>query len=100
MDRAGQISETFNSVRDVVLEKNKRYGDSVLVPLGIFANDARMGSIEIDAAEKGILVRLDDKLGRVRNSDTIRANDIHDLMGYLGLLCIKKGYEDASEEID
>lgn len=71
-------------------EKNRRYGNSALVPLeGIKYS-----------AEDGIKIRLVDKLKRVINSDDLRKNDIVDIMGYLTLLCITKEWTDFNELID
>lgn len=39
----------------------------------------------------GICCRLDDKLMRVKNADSLRTNDICDLIGYLNLLLISIG---------
>lgn len=87
----GSITAVFNGLRDVVLEKNRRYGDSALAPLKIFAKGDSV---------QGILVRLDDKLSRVRNSDTLRKNDVADIVGYLALLCVAEGWTDFRELVD
>ena len=86
-----KIESVFNSIRDLVLEKNKRYGDIALTPLNIFSN---LNSTE------GILQRLDDKLSRVKNSTELRKNDIADIVGYLSLLCVSKEWLDFKEFID
>jgi len=91
MDRAGQISETFNSLRDVVLEKNKRYGDSALNPIGIFSKGDAIAAL---------CCRLDDKISRVKNSEELRKNDLADVCGYIVLLCIANGWTDFSELVD
>jgi len=66
----------------LLLEKNKKYGDSALTPSRIFS--------KCDAVEQ-ILVRIDDKLSRIQNGDGLLAKDedvLMDLMGYLVLLKI------------
>ena len=63
--------------------KNEKYGDSALNPTLIFS--------KADASD-GILIRLDDKMSRIMNSDELRQNDIWDVMGYLVLLSISKGW--------
>ena len=78
-------------MRDLVLEKNKRYGDSALSPLGCFS--------KLDG-EQGIRIRLDDKLKRIANSGELRKNDIADLIGYLSLLCVSRGWTDFTDLID
>ena len=75
----------------LVLEKNKRYGNSALNPLNIFSELS---------AEEGIRVRLDDKLSRIRNSEELRKNDVADIMGYLILLSLANNWEDFSDLID
>ena len=84
-----RIIEVANSVRDLLLEKNKAYGNSALEPLGIFAQGS---------AVDNLCSRIDDKLARIKNvglndntEDTVR-----DLVGYLILLIIalEEQYED------
>ena len=89
--RAEEITAVFNGIRDLVLEKNKRYGDSALSPIHVFN--------KLDA-ESSIRIRLDDKLGRVKNSDELRQNDISDCVGYLALLCVEKGWTNWQQFID
>jgi hypothetical protein len=48
----------------------------------------------------GLLVRLDDKISRIRNSDVLRKNDVSDLIGYAKLLCVKMGWTDFDDLID
>ena len=83
-----KISQVYDSLKDVVLYKNTMYGNSALEPLGIFAKDGSTSSI---------LVRLDDKLQRIKNGSEIRKNDIADMIGYLSLLCVDKDWVDFSE---
>jgi hypothetical protein len=62
-----KITQVFNSMRDVVIEKNKRYGDAALTPKKIFS--------KLEPGE-GIKVRIDDKLSRIlHNQGEIRKND-------------------------
>lgn len=86
-----QIAQIFDSLREVVLEKNRRYGDSALVPIGVF-NKA--------GPELSILARLDDKLGRVVNSPEPAKNDVADIIGYLVLYATVKGWHDFSDQLD
>ena len=51
-------------------------------------------------SEDSIYQRLDDKLSRIKNSDEPMKNDVFDLIGYLILLCVKKGWTDFTELID
>jgi hypothetical protein len=85
------IAQTCDAIKFFVLEKNRRYGNSALEPIRIFS--------KFDDAEQ-INVRLDDKLMRVKNSSEERKNDHADLIGYLILKCVKKGWIDFSDLID
>ena len=83
-----KIAELTEAIRDLLLYKNGRYGDSALNPKKIFyKGDAR----------NAILIRLDDKLGRVAaNTDgTPRINDVADIIGYCMLLLISMGATQA-----
>lgn len=88
---ADKIKSTFDSMRNLVLEKNKRYGDSALSPLGCFS--------KLDG-EQGIRIRLDDKLKRIANSGELRKNDVSDLIGYLSLLCVARGWTSFDDLLD
>ena len=86
------LAKVFDSMKGVVLEKNRRYGDAALEPKRIFS--------KLDAGE-GLKVRIDDKLGRVMNSDgDARKNDVADLIGYLALYSVSQGWLDFSDLID
>jgi len=85
------IRRVCNSLLSLLLEKNKRYGDSAVNPTKIFSKLA---------SSEGILVRLDDKLNRVINSAELRKDGVADILGYLVLLCVSKGWTDFSEFID
>lgn len=86
-----KIDKVAEAIARVLKEKNKRYGNSALNPLGAFSKLS---------AEDAIRIRLDDKLMRVINSDELRKNDIADIIGYLNLLCISKGWLNFDELID
>lgn len=90
-DTQMKIHYVCDSIEKVLQTKNKKYGNSALKPLGIFSrNDS----------ESSICIRIDDKLGRVRNSAHLRKNDVFDLIGYLTLLCVQKGWTNFDELID
>jgi len=69
-----ETSIVTSKIFDVVIEKNKRYGDSALSPINLFSKLDNTSSI---------LIRLDDKISRIKNADELRMNDITDVMGYL-----------------
>ena len=91
MTSADKITAICDSMKELLLEKNARYGDSALHPLQVFS---RLNPSE------GILIRLDDKLSRVSNSANLRKNDTADLIGYLVLLCAAEGWTDFADLID
>ena len=70
-----KISEITEAIRDLLLYKNQKYGDSALKPKQIFYKGE---------ATDSIMIRLDDKLGRIMaNTDTTpRINDVADIIGY------------------
>ena len=71
------ICTVCDEIKELLLEKNKRYGDAALNPVRIFS--------KCNSAE-AILVRMDDKLSRIRTSDPEDTEDAYlDLLGYLVL---------------
>jgi len=70
-------NKVIDSIRQVLIEKNKRYGNAALSPLNVFYKGD---------AQTSICIRLDDKLSRIKNSDKLRKNDMFDLLGYCLLL--------------
>lgn len=72
-----EIVEQCDFVADMLLEKNRQYGDSALSPLRIFSG---LGSVE------QINVRIDDKLSRILSAQGDDLEDAElDLIGYLVL---------------
>lgn len=76
------IIEICDSMKDLLLYKNQKYGDSALNPNNIFYKGDSTNSIKI---------RLDDKIGRIRNCEQTRINDVADVIGYCTLLLISIG---------
>lgn len=77
-DSQEKISEVCDSIKMMLLEKNRKYGDSALNPVRIFS--------KADTEEQ-LRVRLDDKLSRIRNAVSDEDEDpFDDLIGYLILL--------------
>jgi hypothetical protein len=67
-----------DAIKGLLLEKNRKYGDSALSPVRVFSKSDSMEQIR---------VRIDDKLSRLRNQQTDEDEDvIDDLIGYLVLL--------------
>lgn len=78
-----KIIEIVDAIKNLLLEKNKRYGNSALNPQNIFYKGDSTQSIEI---------RLDDKLSRIKNNNgNLRVNDVSDIIGYCVLLLISMG---------
>ena len=76
------IAAICNDIRDLLLAKNRAYGNSALKPIRIFS--------KADAREQ-LLVRIDDKLNRLmQGNDSIETDEdiVKDLIGYLTLLLI------------
>ena len=72
------IATTCDAIKALLLEKNRKYGDSALNPVRIFSQSDSMEQIR---------VRIDDKLSRLRNQQADEDEDvIDDLIGYLVLL--------------
>ena len=86
-DTQRQIHEITDAIKDLLLYKNQKYGDSAINPLCIFTKHLK----EVETNTASILVRLDDKLSRVKNADELRTNDISDIIGYCTLLLISMG---------
>lgn len=82
------IAEVCDEIKEMLLEKNRKYGDSALNPTRIFAKS--------DSVEQ-IKVRIDDKLNRMKNAQDDEDEDIVlDLMGYLVLLRVAQQKVSAS----
>lgn len=72
------ILEAGIDIITLLLKKNLAYGNSAIEPLRLFSNAT---------TEEQILVRVDDKLSRLKNNQTYPGdNDVDDLIGYLILL--------------
>jgi len=96
MNSSEKIILVQDSMKNLLLEKNRRYGDAALNPITIFEKHINN---ETKQSTKSILVRMSDKLSRIQNSNELRLNDIADLHGYLTLLIIDKGWENEIEKL-
>lgn len=87
------IAAVCENIQDFLISKNRKYGDSAVKPQRVFSKAT---------PEEAILVRMDDKLSRINNSDEIDQDDLFDLLGYGVLLAIVKGwtgYEVGTEKL-
>lgn len=76
------IREICNEVTELLLRKNRSYGDSATNPIRIFS--------KADAVE-GLNIRMDDKLSRIKKGDGFGDEDAElDLIGYLILKRVAK----------
>ena len=74
------ISRTCDELKSLLLEKNRKYGNSALSPVRVFS--------KADTLEQ-LFVRADDKLNRIRNRQSDEDEDVFpDLAGYLILIKI------------
>ena len=79
-DTQNKIKNLCDKISEILIYKNKKYGNSAIEPNGIFYKGN---------ARESILIRLDDKIGRIKNNNgELRTNDIVDIIGYLILLLI------------
>ena len=72
-----EIRKKCDEIRDLLIEKNKSYGNSVF-DKGVLFNVDPMYAIQ---------ARINDKLNRIKSKETYMSeNDLMDLTGYLVLL--------------
>lgn len=77
-----KITIACDQIKALLIEKNRKYGDSAMSPMRIFS--------KADSQEQ-IKVRIDDKLNRIMNQQADDIEDsVTDLIGYLILLKISK----------
>jgi hypothetical protein len=76
-----QVEEVLDSIEKMLIDKNRKYGNSALEPLGVFSQLS---------AKQGLLIRIDDKLKRIKNGSLEKDDEdvVNDLIGYLVLLKI------------
>ena len=73
------LSQILEEIATMLISKNEKYGNSALEPLGVFSQLS---------AREGLLVRIDDKLKRIKNGSLEKDDEdvVNDLIGYLVLL--------------
>jgi hypothetical protein len=76
------ISRVVSQIEEMLIAKNRAYGDSALEPVRVFSKAENI---------EQLYVRIDDKLSRVKRGHEYPGDDtISDLIGYLILLLIAK----------
>jgi len=77
-----RAAQWLDGVSTLLYAKNAAYGDSAAQPLRIFSNASPV---------EQLLVRIDDKLSRIKRGKGLLATDedvLKDLVGYLALLAV------------
>lgn len=79
VDSHSDIARVCDKVKQLLLEKNLKYGDSALHPIRVLS---KAGPLE------QILVRIDDKLNRIKQGGILMDDEdvVMDLIGYFVLL--------------
>jgi hypothetical protein len=71
------IATVCDEIKELLLQKNRKYGDSALNPVRVFSKASTVEQLK---------VRLDDKLSRLKNAQEDEDEDVFsDLVGYLVL---------------
>ena len=81
-DTQAQITQICDDIKELLLSKNKKYGDSALNPCRVMSKSSTV---------EQLLVRIDDKLNRISQGAGLLATDedvVMDLIGYFILLKI------------
>lgn len=81
-DIPSRISAVCDRIKAMLLEKNRKYGNSALEPIRVFS--------KADPIEQ-IKVRLDDKLSRIKSAQGDEDEDVWmDLAGYIVLMMVAR----------
>ena len=76
------IAEVCDEIKEFIIGKNRKYGNSALEPVRIFSKSDTLEQLN---------VRIDDKVSRAMSSQTDDDEDIE--MDLLGYLILKKVYK-------
>lgn len=86
------IASECDAIKDLLLGKNRKYGDAAIKPIRVFSQS--------DALEQ-INVRIDDKLSRIKNQAADDDEDAElDLIGYLILKRVAKRLNSIDASVD
>jgi hypothetical protein len=84
------ISVECENIKQMLLEKNRKYGNSAIVPMRIFSKANNIEQIN---------VRIDDKLSRIASAQMDDTEDAElDLIGYLILKRVAKNVGKTNEK--
>lgn len=88
----GQILKVVKDIANILIQKNRKYGNAALQPKRIFSR--------ADLLEQ-INVRIDDKLSRIANQQVDQDQDAElDLIGYLVLKRVCKNLTANNQPVD
>ena len=86
-----KISGVCDDIKELLIHKNRKYGNSALKPCRVFSKSSPV---------EQLLVRIDDKLNRIMQGAGLLVEDedvVNDLIGYLVLLKIGMNDEKNKE---
>ena len=86
-----KISGVCDDIKELLIHKNRKYGNSALKPCRVFSKSSPV---------EQLLVRIDDKLNRIMQGAGLLADDedvVNDLIGYVVLLKIGMNDEKHKE---
>ena len=87
-----QIKTVLKNIGSLLIEKNRKYGNSAICPVRIFSRSD---------SEEQIKVRIDDKLTRISNHQNDEDEDVYlDLVGYLILLMVNRNLKNIEREFE
>ena len=81
------IDVECENIKQMLLQKNRAYGNSFADPVRIFSKAS---------PEEALLIRIDDKLSRIARGQSAGEDTILDLIGYLVLLRVLGREQDKS----
>lgn len=87
-----EVKQILEEIKDLLISKNIKYGNSAIDPLGVFSDLS---------PEEGIRIRIDDKLKRIKNGSLDKDDEdvINDLIGYLVILKILNKKDQPNEAL-
>jgi hypothetical protein len=83
-DFESEVRSVLQEIGDMLIEKNRAYGNSALDPVRIFSKASNV---------EQILVRIDDKLSRLARGSAAGEDVEWDLLGYLVILRVARKKE-------
>lgn len=87
------IAQQCKEVEELLIAKNRAYGNSFMFPINIFSKATAMEQIN---------VRIDDKLNRLKkgkNTECVQEDTILDLIGYLVLLRVLQKVDQQEKRV-